>query len=59
MIKDIFNFLIDNNDKLLLTFSDTSKETTNTYIYTTTDGTHETIILTTDKHTRPLSIDII
>ena len=55
MINDIFNFLIDNRDKLVLISSDAHLEDKNTYIYETIDSE---IILVTDKHIKPLSIDI-
>lgn len=56
MINDIFNFLIDNRDKLSLIDSDAhSFEDINLYTYETEDSK---IVLITDKHTRPLSIDI-
>lgn len=56
MINDIFNFLIDNNDKLSLIYSDNySFENRNIYVYETKDSK---IILITDKHIKPLRIDI-
>lgn len=56
MINDVFNFLIDNRDKLSLIYSNTNSfEDKNIYIYETKDSI---ITLTTDKHTKPLDIDI-
>lgn len=56
MINDVFNFLIDNRDKLSLIYSDThSFENRNLYTYETKDSK---IILITDKHTKPISINI-
>lgn len=56
MINDVFDFLIDSRDKLNIISSDThSSEDKNTYIYETTD---EIITLVTDKHIKPLSLDI-
>lgn len=57
MINDVFNFLIDNKDELSLIYSDThSFEKRNLYTYETKDSK---IILITDKHTKPISINIV
>ena len=56
MINDIFNFLIDNREKLSLIDSDANSfEDINLYTYETEDSK---IVLITDKHTKPMSINI-
>ena len=57
MINDIFNFLIDNRDKLSLVDNDAhSFEDINLFTYETEDSK---IMITTDKHIRPISINIV
>lgn len=57
MLKEMFNFLVDNKDKVNLVYNYTEDKEKNVFIYEVLNS-NEVIMIVTDKHTRPLNIDI-
>lgn len=57
MLKEMFEFLVDNKDKVNLVYNYTEDKEKNVFIYEVLNS-NEVIMIVTDKHTRPLNIDI-